>query len=95
MRSNCTQNRGSSLAAPTSVNPGVLFFVFKGDYVDGNISPSAEGDLHWVDIHQLDELDLVPDLYELIPRVSEWKPEDQVIFARTYYTNGKMVTQYL
>jgi 8-oxo-dGTP diphosphatase len=79
----------------TSVNPGVLLFVFKGNYKEGNLSPSAEGDLHWVDTHHLDELELVQDLYELIPRVSEWKPEDQVIFGCNYYSNGKMVTQYL
>ncbi len=79
----------------TSANPGVLFFVFKGEYQGGNLSPSAEGDLYWVDNHHLDELDLVTDLYELIPRVTEWKPGDQFIFGRNYLSNGKMVTQYL
>ncbi|RPH74191.1 NUDIX domain-containing protein [bacterium] len=79
----------------TSVNPGVVFFIFKGGYNEGILNQSAEGDLHWVDIHHLDEMELVSDLYKLIPRVTEWKPGDQIIFGRNYYSDGKMVTQYL
>ncbi len=49
--------------------PGVMLFVFVGAAPPGELRASAEGAPEWVALDQLQELPLVADLYELLPRV--------------------------
>jgi len=77
-----------------TTQPGIVLFVYKGEYTGGKLIPSEEGELHWIDPVEIHILPLVPDLIDLIPRIDAWKPADGVIYGQYYYKNGKMVTDF-
>jgi 8-oxo-dGTP diphosphatase len=78
----------------TSTQPGIILFVYKGEYSEGKLIPSEEGELHWIDPVDIHILPLVPDLMELFPRIAAWKPADGVIYGHYFYKNGKIVTDF-
>lgn len=47
--------------------PGILMFVFVGEAPTRIVTPSVEGELHWLPLGALANYPLVDDLYELIP----------------------------
>jgi 8-oxo-dGTP diphosphatase len=49
--------------------PGVIFFVFVGEALAGELHASAEGTPEWISQSALDTLPLVDDLPQLLPRV--------------------------
>jgi len=55
---------------------GIGIFVFTGYSSRIETIPSDEGSLVWVDKEDVFEFNLVDDLYELLPRVLKWKPND-------------------
>jgi 8-oxo-dGTP diphosphatase len=61
-------------AAPGDLAPGVLFFVFIGTAPPGELQPSREGAPVWVTRAEVEQLPLVEDLPELLPRVLEPGP---------------------
>ncbi len=78
----------------TANEPGILLFVFKGDYGGGEITPSAEGNHHWINLDELHDHPVVPDLHELLPRVTNWVRNDPVLYGRYYYSGERMITQF-
>jgi 8-oxo-dGTP diphosphatase len=48
---------------------GILFFAFVGWSPTRHITPSHEGELHWLPVNQLDQVPLVEDLNWLLPRL--------------------------
>ena len=56
---------GSDAQGP---QPGILMFVFAGKAPTRATIPSAEGELHWLPLGELEKYPLVDDLYELVPR---------------------------
>lgn len=78
----------------TSSEPGILLFVFKGDYNAGKIMSSAEGSLHWINTHNLIDVPVVPDLLELIPRVTNWNSDDPIFFGRYFYSGDELITHF-
>lgn len=66
---------------------GIGMFVFKGTPSEGEPIVSKEGTPEWVDFDQINNLDLVEDLPELIPRVLDWKPEDPILFGQYKYSS--------
>ncbi|GAB1421817.1 hypothetical protein MASR2M15_20080 [Anaerolineales bacterium] len=49
---------------------GIVLFVFKAQTDDRNILPEGEeGTLHWVNIHEIDQLDVVEDLPSILNRL--------------------------
>ena len=58
----------------TEDNPGIGIFVFTGESNTLETNPSSEGNLVWVNINEIYELDLVKDLPVILPRVLNWKP---------------------
>ena len=67
---------------------GVLVFVFCGECAtrDLPIRQSEEGELSWLPISQLSELDLVEDLPHLLPRIlAESSPSAAPLFAHLSY----------
>jgi 8-oxo-dGTP diphosphatase len=60
----------------TGDEPGIGIFVFTGESPAGELKPSPEGLLHWVELEDLPGLDLVEDLPQLLPYVLRWKPFD-------------------
>lgn len=54
----------------TGTKPGIIFFVFKAKALSGQQRESAEGHLAWFTPEQAMRLDLVEDLYTLIPMIT-------------------------
>lgn len=78
----------------TGQNPGILLFVFKGHYQGEKLIRSEEGDLEWIDLDKLSDYPLVEDLFQLIPRVYNWKPGMRYINGRYYYNDDDLVTNF-
>jgi 8-oxo-dGTP diphosphatase len=55
---------------------GIGIYVFKGKYEGGKPISSDEGQLEWIDIHDLDRFPLVEDLRVLLPRLLNMEPGD-------------------
>ncbi len=49
--------------------PGALVFIFVGHPSRGRTVPGEAGELRWVDLDRLHELDVVPDLHDILPRI--------------------------
>jgi len=67
---------------------GVMLFVFLGRVSSRQVYPSAEGELEWVAISDLDHYDLVEDLGILLSRALAMRENGvcgQPFFARSYY----------
>ena len=59
---------------------GVLVAVFTATTEDGHVTASAEGALHWVPLEEATRLQLVPDLFEILPLL--WPAGPRRIFFR-------------
>ena len=57
------------VVADTGTKPGIIFFVFKAKKLEGLLKDSAEGHLSWFSQKEALKLDLVEDLYTLLPIV--------------------------
>ncbi|MBW6464937.1 MAG: NUDIX domain-containing protein [Brevefilum sp.] len=64
---------------------GVAIFVFKGAYHGTSLTPSDEGMLSWVNLEDLDSLDLVEDLPVLLPKIAVHGPSSPMIIAKYTY----------
>ncbi len=74
---------------------GIAIFVFKGEYKQGVITASEEGQLEWINISEADRLPLVEDLIALLPRVMEAKRGDAPFSARSFYDeNERLILQF-
>jgi len=73
-------------------NPGVLLFVFKGDYEGGDITPSVEGDIKWMKKSDvLANPNIVKDLGLLLDITeSHTKDSTPVIGKYLYSENGEL-----
>ena len=58
-----------TITIDTNDNPGIGIFVFRGEYMDGELKESKEGTLTWISLDQVYSLPLVEDLYQLLPKV--------------------------
>jgi len=75
-------------AAPET---GVGLFVFRGECIQAELKASSEGELAWVSIDRLQELELVEDLKTLLPVVLSQDPCDRPFSAIYRYNEvGKM-----
>ena len=63
--------------------PGVLVFIFVGHTEQRDVVESGEGTLHWVPVTQINELNLIPDLPEILGRVLALPGDGQPLFARS------------
>jgi len=69
---------------------GILVFVFTAqasqrEFTPPPEGPPPEGALEWVRPDELNNLDLVPDLPQLLPRVLSMPPHAPPFFARYHY----------
>lgn len=85
----------ANILVDTGEDPGVTLFVFKGITEDFEITGSDEGKPEWIPLDNVLNLKLVHDLYELIPRVQQWQPGDDVLFARYSYSSaGELLVEF-
>jgi 8-oxo-dGTP diphosphatase len=71
--------------------PGICIFVLRG-YIDEQIAPhiqglvaSREGKPEWVALEKIDELPLVEDLPQILPRLLSMQRGDVPFFAQYHY----------
>jgi len=64
---------------------GIGLFVYRGQYIGGELYPSSEGQLEWVPANQLDSFPLVEDLETLLPKILQMQPGDAPFSALYFY----------
>ncbi len=69
----------------TGSDPGVAIYVFRGGYEGGEINPSLEGNLEWIDLAQLTQYPVVEDLWTILPMIAARKPGSSPFSARYLY----------
>ncbi len=70
-------NHCAQILVNTGKTPGIIFYVFKAKGLSGDLTPSNEGELSWFTINQALKLDLVEDLYTLLPLVMRHRQTDK------------------
>lgn len=83
-----------TLIVDTGENPGICIFVFTGEYPTGEVKPSVEGTLHWVDYEEVATLPGVEDLPILVNRIRRMKRNSPPFSARSSYENGNLVLKF-
>lgn len=85
----------AQVLANTGKNPGVMFFVFKAKCLEGEIHASPEGELAWHTLNQALKLDLVEDLYTLLPLVMRHRPNEKSFWGYyDYDPNGQLIMRF-
>ncbi len=73
---------------------GILMFAFVSWTANRQTIASEEGALHWIPINKLDEIDLVEDLYWLLPRIIDRPKSLQPLYLRySYDSSDRLVIQ--
>ena len=84
-----------TLFVDTDKNPGIGVFIFTGEYREGELKPSQEGTLQWVDVEAIDNLPGVDDLPYLVRRILGMKYDGPPFSARSYYDQaGKLNLEF-
>jgi 8-oxo-dGTP diphosphatase len=66
-------------------NTGILLFVFRGIYENGELLPSTEGSLEWIPINKIDLFPVVEDLPFLLEKTLAMEPGVPAFSARYSY----------
>lgn len=84
-----------SIMIDVEEDAGILLFVFTGSRITGELMPSVEGTLHWVNIDQLNQLKVVEDIPELVTRVVDFTTNGRIFFGKyTYDDGGKRISSW-
>ena len=73
---------------------GIAMWVFRGE-ADGEPRHSPEGEIAWVPVSKIRELDMVEDIPTLLPKVLAMKPGDAPLWGLyTYDKAGNLTTEF-
>ena len=75
----------AQIVVDTGTNPGILFYVFKAKQLSGNLRESEEGRLAWFSQKEALKLDLVEDLYTLLPMAMRHRRNEKPWFGHYSY----------
>ncbi|MGI6259002.1 MAG: NUDIX domain-containing protein [Anaerolineaceae bacterium] len=75
----------AQIIVDTGMSPGIVFFVFKAKRLEGEINASSEGELAWFMLSQALKLELVEDLYTLLPLVMRHRPNEKAFWGNYRY----------
>ena len=75
----------AQIVVDTGTNPGILFYVFKAKQLSGNLRESEEGRLAWFSQKEALKLDLVEDLYTLLPMAMRHRRHEKPWFGHYSY----------
>lgn len=68
---------------------GIAVFIFKGQAAsDLILKNSIEGELEWVPLKEIATRPMVPDLYEVLPKVAAHQENDPLIVGKFTYDKG-------
>ena len=74
---------------------GIELFVFKAVYNGGEIVPSSEGSLEWVEVGEIDRQKTVEDLPKVLPMVYSHRPGTSLFWGYySYDTKGNLQTRF-
>jgi 8-oxo-dGTP diphosphatase len=83
------------ITVDTQVNPGVCIYIFSGESCDGELKLSTEGTLEWIMPGDINNLQCIPDLPIILPRILNRQPGSPPLSAHTSYDeDGKMVINF-
>jgi len=74
-----------TVVVDTGQSPGICLYVFSGDCMEGELKPSNEGTVAWVQIDALGKLPVVEDLPVLLERIHQMRRGDDPFAARSFY----------
>ena len=74
---------------------GIVLFVFVGKSDSRDVIANDEGTLHWVTVNALNQLDLIEDLLELLPRVLVMGDGDAPLFYHVSYDTNDVIRMRL
>lgn len=66
-------------------NQGIALYVLRGEYCGGELKPSVEGSLEWIDPNTVNELPAAPDLKIILPLITSMNNDSPPFSARSYY----------
>ena len=66
-------------------NTGIILFVFVASCESRAVKANDEGTLFWINVREIDQLDLVEDLPIILPRVLNMKRGDAPLFVHVSY----------
>ena len=78
-----------TLIVDASEQVGIGIYIYRAEYTGGEMQPSSEGHLEWVNIHQLSDLPLVEDLPILLDRVLRQRDGQPPFSARSFYDENE------
>ena len=79
----------------TGQNRGIIFFVFKAKKLSGELTASAEGKLAWCSLQSALKLNLVEDLYTLLPLVMRQRSSGRPFWGHYHYDeDGQLVMSF-
>lgn len=82
----------AQIVVDTGSKPGIIFFVFKAKQLSGDLHGSIEGDLAWFTLNQALQLNLVEDLYALLPLVMRHRANEKPLWGHySYDENDQLV----
>ncbi|MEL7627249.1 MAG: NUDIX domain-containing protein [Anaerolineaceae bacterium] len=85
----------AQIVVDTGSNPGIIFFVIKAKQLGGELRNSAEGELAWFTQNQALKLDLVEDLYTLLPLVMRHRTNEKPFWGYySYDRNDQLVMRF-
>lgn len=75
---------------------GIAIFVFLGDYIQGEVIASLEGNLEWVKIRDLDSYPVVEDVPIIINYINHMADDDPPFFAQsTFDKENNLVIKFM
>lgn len=79
----------------TNQSPGIVFFVFKAKQLQGELRASDEGRLAWHSLQSALKLNLVEDLYTLLPLVMRQRASGRPFWGHYHYdVEGQLVMSF-
>ncbi len=85
---------GGTLIVDTGEDVGIELYIFRGEYISGELQATHEGLPEWVPIAKLDQVPLVDDGPVLIGRLLAQQPGDAPFCARSFYENGTVTVVF-
>ena len=76
---------GTVIVDVGDAHTGVCLYVFSGENFEGELKPSNEGAVEWVEYDAIKDLPVVEDLPILLSKVHNMKRGDPPFSARSYY----------
>ena len=74
---------------------GIALYIFSGNWIEGEPTPSKEGTVEWIAYDQISELAVVEDLPILLGKIHTMKRGDEPFSARSFYDEeGKLVVKF-